>query len=145
LLTTAAPAWACNDRTTNWWDWDRCWSPARFSALGGVLVLLGFVCFVVVFPRLLAPASAEVDGAGRTTAPWPKTALGRALALFWLLAVLAFLVFFGVLSDELRRVGRSAATWPEIYWPLLAVAGVAVGGAAFLLWWVRHPTGEVRG
>jgi hypothetical protein len=106
----------------------------RVLGLGAAVAVAWLCCFHVLFPRWLRPE--------RAVAPWPRDALGRALAVFWLLACGAGLFFFAVLSDELRPAppdGRSGG-WESLrrHAPWLGVVVTGVLGAALILGLVRH-------
>src|SRR4051812_20111300 len=82
-LALADSAQACSSRTGGVFDWDRCWSLSRGLTAILVIGFWAYICFWVLFPRLLSPSSTALDKSGRSTAPWPMTAFGQALGLFW--------------------------------------------------------------
>jgi hypothetical protein len=98
------------------WDWQRDWSPSRVLATLLAVGVAWWLCFHVLFPLWLDPR--------RPRPPWPRDAFGRALALFWLLACGAVLVFFAARSGQLLDAG--------------AVAAAGVLGAVLILLLVRH-------
>jgi len=147
LLGTAAPAWACSDRTTSVFEWHRCWSLSRFLVLGGVVVGLSFLCFVVLFPALLEPHRAGLDKYGRNLARWPGAAFGWTLTACWFCLWAGFLVFFGIISDELRRppAPGTPVVWLWQYWLMLLTAVVALGGAGIVLFvWKKPPLATAK-
>jgi hypothetical protein len=134
LLTAASPALACKTDGSSF-DLDHCWSTTRVGLWVVLLLPAAFASFLV-FQRALEP--------GRADPPWPRTAFGRAVALFWGLGGLAFLVLFAAAGDELRSgrywlpPGGWFGTFLNNNWPLLLVLAVTVGGAWLIVWTVRH-------
>jgi hypothetical protein len=96
----------------------------------------GAFCFLVVFPALLQPEKRD--------APWPATAFGRCLALWWFLTGVLFLALFAVASDELKRPGwRLMPAGPlgnfvNLHWLWMLAAAVTVAGAWVIHWRFRH-------
>jgi hypothetical protein len=139
LLMLAAPAMADDlSWTVSPFAWNRYWSVTRLLLSVALLVVWGFLCFRLLFPVFLAPGNTALDRQHRSLAPWPLTAFGRSLALFWLLAFATFLFFFGIVSSELRP-GPPSAGLLEKYWPWAAVAVAGVLGAVAIALLVRHP------
>jgi hypothetical protein len=139
LLVLASPAFADDlSWTVSPFAWNRYWSVTRLLLSVALLVVWGFLCFRLLFPVFLAPGNTALDRQHRSLAPWPLTAFGRSLALFWFLAFITFLFFFGIVSTELRP-GSPSAPFLEKYWPLMAVSAAGVLGAVAIVFLVRHP------
>jgi hypothetical protein len=139
LLLLAAPVSAADlSWNVGLFEWNRYWSLTRLLLSAALLVVWGFLCFRLLFPVFLAPGNAALDRQHRSLAPWPLTALGRSLALFWLLAWATFLFFFGIVSSELRP-GSASTSLLEKHWPWVAVAAAGLLGAVAIALLVRHP------
>jgi hypothetical protein len=132
LLAGMVPLWACSEESGSVWDWQRCWCPSRIMVMLLALAGAWLWCFHVYFPALLK----------RGRRPWPRTAFGRALALFWLLAAVAFVVLFAGLSDELRQAPKPflppSGSWLNAHWRWLALLVIGTVGAWLILVTVRH-------
>jgi hypothetical protein len=140
ILILAAPAMADDlSWTVGPFQWNRYWSVTRLLLTAALWVVWGVLCFRLLFPVFLAPGNTALDRQNRSLAPWPLTAFGRSLALFWLLAFATFLFFFGIVSSELRP-GPPSAGLVEKYWPWVAVAVAGVLGAVAIALLVRHPS-----
>jgi hypothetical protein len=137
LLLAAAPTWACSDKTASRLDWAACWSFSRLGLWGITAILSWLFVFHILFPHLLQP--------GRLSAPWPRDALGRSLAVFWCLFWMFCLVFFAGFNDELRNSSArffpagSVGNFLNRSWLMMLVILVMAVGAGLILWLVRHP------
>lgn len=132
-------------------DWSAFWSWTRLI-LTAVLILVSFlVAFGVAFPAWLNPAR-DID-----SAPWPRTAFARSLALAVFLSVCSFLLFFAVLEDELifkpdrgqvpLRWAPNSIAWANIHirWILVLILGAGVSVAIWQLMGHRSHPGRKTG
>ncbi len=125
LLAMAAPAWACQDRSSVW-EWERCWfSVPRLFLFAAAASGWWFLCFHRLFPVFLAPT--------RNDAPLPRLAFRRCLALWAALMVFTLVVLYAVLSDEMRGGGRTSGSWLSRNWSWL-LALVIGSGIALAIW-----------
>jgi hypothetical protein len=125
VLSLAGPARAeCEVQTASPWDWNHCWSYQR-----GTLWLLAVgacwgVCTTLLFRKILGQP---------VNPPWPRQALWRSVAWFWLLSTAAFFFFFGLLENELWRFAGSLLPPPfNNYWKVSLVLAVGLAGFFFL-------------
>jgi len=97
VISAATPAWACDYRTENAFDWQRCWSVSRLLIAGLLLVPCWVVWFEVIFRQRLHYRNLD--------APSPRNVFAFCLAWCWVTFWAMFLVLFALLSDELREPG----------------------------------------
>jgi hypothetical protein len=134
LLVLASPVHAC-DGSAGFLVWERCWSPLRFGVWLVTLLPAAWLAYQV-FRNRLEPS--------RSNPLWPRTALGRSMALWWLLAGASFLVLFAILWDDLRQPGwhilppGAFGNFINLHWQWLLVLAVTLGGAWLITWSVRH-------
>ncbi len=92
LVPSAASAanWGENDPLA----WDFPWSHWRWLIALALVVTVWLLCFHVWFPNRLDPET-------KSAPPWPRAAFGDSLAVFILGSCAAFLIVFGLLSDDI--------------------------------------------
>jgi hypothetical protein len=127
LLNDVGPAAAACSPNANFFAWNRCWSGTRLGLwFVGLVLAWVFVFHLWPFPSMISAKNRK--------APWPREALGAALAWWWVVVALLFLTLFAFVSTELRitvfQFGTSPALVLATEWFLPAV----LIGVAVLIW-----------
>jgi len=100
LLVRSVASAAVNPGESDPFAWEYQWSPWRWLSVLVLVAIAWLLSFHALFPSRLDPES-------QRTPPWPRAAFGDSLALFILASCGAFLIIFGVVSDDMfiRKLG----------------------------------------